>query len=564
MKKRIMETTFKLPIEYLDTKFVHKLPDVVINDLELADASASSPMYDILLKPQHSFAKSMIHKWKTQFSSDGEFIKQSQEVLKNVVPSSTPCDTASLTEIWKDLYETPNFHDRYSYIDIQQFQFINQLSTFMGVWTVINLMSPVLSLILPLILIAAPFVLLKIQRVPITFDVYVTTLKEMAKKHALGKAFTSMDNVSINNIIYVLFTLAMYAIQMYQNVKSCMRFYNNISVVNKNLLSLKEFVNYSIANFEDYLEKNRGLSKYEGFCKDVSLHHGHLLSLREELKDVKPFTFSVSKIFEIGYLLKCYYCLFSVPEHKKAFSYAMEFEGYRCNLQSLSQHIHKGTLNFGDICLKGATSFTNQIYPTLIDDPVYNSVTLKKNLIITGPNASGKTTQLKTTAINIILTQQFGVGFYEKCTLVPYTHIHSYLNIPDTSGRDSLFQAEARRCKEILDIIDREGEEDARHFCVFDELFSGTNAEEATEVSYGFLKYLQKYANVDFILTTHFVKLCRKVKKTKNMRIDNYKMSAELVGDNILFSYKLAKGISKIKAAKLILMQMGFPKEIYG
>jgi hypothetical protein len=224
---------------------------VVINDLELADASASSPMYDILLKPQHSFAKSMIHKWKTKFSSDGEFIKQSQEVLKNVVPSSTPCDTASLTEIWKDLYESPNFHDRYSYIDIQQFQFINQLSTFMGLWTVINLMSPVLSLILPLILIAAPFVLLKIQRVPITFDVYVSTLKEMAKKHALGKAFTSMDNVSVNNIIYVLFTIAMYAIQMYQNVKSCMRFYNNISVVNKNLLSLKEFVNSSIANVED-------------------------------------------------------------------------------------------------------------------------------------------------------------------------------------------------------------------------------------------------------------------------------------------------------------------------
>jgi DNA mismatch repair ATPase MutS len=40
-------------------------------------------------------------------------------------------------------------------------------------------------------------------------------------------------------------------------------------------------------------------------------------------------------------------------------------------------------------------------------------------------------------------------------------------------------------------------------------------------------------------------------------------MSAELVGDNIAFSYKLARGISKIKAAKLILMQMGFPKEIY-
>lgn len=245
-------TTFKLPIEYLDTKVVHRLPDVVVNDLELVDAGNRSPMYDILLAPQHAFAKSMVQKWKTHFSSDSEFIKQSQTVLQNVVVAepSSPVDTTSLTEIWKDLYETPNFHDRYSFIDIQHFQFVNQLSTFMGVWTIINLISPLFSIMLPLILIVAPFVLLKIQRVPITFDVYVSVLKEMAMKHAIGKAFSSMGDVSVNNLLYVLFTLAMYAIQMYQNVKSCMRFYNNISVVNKNLLTLKTFVDDSIVNFE--------------------------------------------------------------------------------------------------------------------------------------------------------------------------------------------------------------------------------------------------------------------------------------------------------------------------
>ena len=146
---------------------------------------------------------------------------------------------------------------------------------------------------------------------------------------------------------------------------------------------------------------------------------------------------------------------------------------------------------------------------------------------------------------------------------MPYTPIHSYLNIPDTSGRDSLFQAEARRCKEILDIIETTTDTPSKHFCVFDELFSGTNAEEATTVSFSFLKYLQKYENVDFILTTHFVKLCKMVKRSEDLRIENYKMDAEMAGDQITFSYKLVQGISKIKAAKLILMQMGFPKEIY-
>jgi DNA mismatch repair protein MutS len=160
----------------------------------------------------------------------------------------------------------------------------------------------------------------------------------------------------------------------------------------------------------------------------------------------------------------------------------------------------------------------------------------------------------------------------------PYTHIHSYLNIPDTSGRDSLFQAEARRCKDILDIIENSQDKSnnllhdkshdsfnnkSKHFCIFDELFSGTNAEEATSASYGFLKYLQKRENVDFILTTHFVKLCKKVKKnTAGLRIANYKMDATLAGDKIHFTYKMVKGISKIKAARLILIQMGFPDEI--
>ncbi len=65
-------------------------------------------------------------------------------------------------------------------------------------------------------------------------------------------------------------------------------------------------------------------------------------------------------------------------------------------------------------------------------------------MIITGPNASGKTTILKTTLINTILTQQFGCGFYSEATMYPFNHIHCYLNIPDTSGRDSLFQSETR------------------------------------------------------------------------------------------------------------------------
>ena len=552
------KTKFILPIEYLDENVVHPLSEVVASDLELVSATASDPMYETLLKPKHQFAKDMIHNWKKSFTSDTEFLKQTQQVISSSEPSTNVVDCGAISSVLKDIYETPAFHDRYSYIDIDKFHFINSSSKFLGFWTIINLLSPIFSIILPLILIIAPFVLLKIQRVPIEFNTYITVLKDIAKKHALGKVFSSMNDFSINNLVYVLFTVAMYAMQMYQNVKSCMRFYTNINLVNTNLLTLKQFVDHSIHEMEQFLQKNSGLSRYRGFCHDVSLHCDYLMALKNELKDVKPFEFGVSKCFEVGYLLKCYYSLHSVAEYKLGLQYAVSFEGYRSNLESLAEQVSQSTIHFGGF-IHGKTVFKKQHYPTHTDS-VLNTVDLKKNLIITGPNASGKTTQLKTTAINIIFTQQFGLGFYESASLTPYTHIHSYLNIPDTSGRDSLFQAEARRCKEILDIID--SEEESRHFCIFDELFSGTNADEATSASFGFLKYLQKHENVDFILTTHFVKLCKMVKKASNLQIENFKMDATVDGNNIMFHYKLTKGISKIKAAKLILVQMGFPEEV--
>ena len=88
--------------------------------------------------------------------------------------------------------------------------------------------------------------------------------------------------------------------------------------------------------------------------------------------------------------------------------------------------------------------FEKAFYPPLVDGtPVKNNISLKKNIIISGPNAAGKTTLLKCVILNLLFTQQVGKGFYDKAILMPFDYIHCYLNIPDTSGRDSLFQAEA-------------------------------------------------------------------------------------------------------------------------
>jgi DNA mismatch repair ATPase MutS len=273
---------------------------------------------------------------------------------------------------------------------------------------------------------------------------------------------------------------------------------------------------------------------------------------------------TITKFNNIGYMLKCYYELYANPEYEAALRYSIGFEGYMNNIIGIWDNLSNGRINSALFDTEKECDIEEQYYPPYIEcDHVKNDCHLDKNMIITGVNAAGKTTMLKTTTINIIFTQQVGCGFYKKFTANPYTHIHSYLNIPDTSGRDSLFQAESRRCKEIIDIIgDNKNDTNNRHFCIFDELYSGTNPVEATKSAYAFLMYLAEYKNVDFILTTHYTSICKKVKQAKK-RIRNYKMDVSRdEDDKLVYTYKMKPGICTIEGAIEILKSMEYPEEI--
>jgi DNA mismatch repair protein MutS len=136
------------------------------------------------------------------------------------------------------------------------------------------------------------------------------------------------------------------------------------------------------------------------------------------------------------------------------------------------------------------------------------------------------------------------------------------LNIPDTSGRDSLFQAESRRCKQIIDAIESsKNNPDVRHFGIFDELYSGTNPDEATKSAVSLLRYLSSFGNVRFMLTTHYLKVCRKFRRSD--KISNYKMDVKQdETGKIQYLYTIKKGISKIQGGVEILKMMNYPEEI--
>jgi len=569
---------FKLPIEYLAEKDKHPLSSIVETDLELVISQDNANhygkgMYDYLFKPSHDFGKKLIPRWKTHFTTNVDFLTDSQEIINHLdhyteKTGKFDIDCDALNTIWKDTRADPNFLEKYSFMDWYIVKHFNKSVSFLQLVSIANITSPIISLFIPFIFLIFPFILLKLKGVPITTQIYIDTLKEVAKNHFIGKAITNMQTLRWDKLIYLIFTIGLYLMQIYNNVNTCYRFFRNMTKINHQLCDMSKYLEHSILSMDTFVELNRDKISYSQFFIDVVTHRDRLVALRDMLIQVTPCENNITaKILGAGYMLRCYYEIHSNQEIADSIQYSFGFEGYVNNLCGIRSNLDGRHISSTTYVTDEDTSITAEYYPSHIDQEhmVVNDCSFNKNIIITGPNASGKTTMLKTTTINIILSQQTGFGFYQSCRLNPYTHIHSYLNIPDTSGRDSLFQAESRRCKEILDIIQETVtetcDEKTRHFCIFDELYSGTNPEEASKSAYSFLLYLSKFSNVDFVLTTHYFDVCERFNKSNT--VDNYKM--DVITDDlgkIKYTYRLTPGISDVHGAIKILEDMEYPPEI--
>jgi len=560
--------SFHLPIQYLDPSEIHELQETVASDLELSPPINTEPqqpttMYHHLMNPKTPFEENVIPLWKKYYTTNTQFLNDSQTVIKSIgsLPIQSP-DYDTLMTIWKDTKEDPYFLERYSYMELEMLRWMNHMPSFLQATSIINMSSPILSFLIPFILFLTPFIIVKIQGHAVTFSLYLSVLKEISRHHFIGKLIHTAQEYNATNILYLLAIAGLYAYQIYQNYMSCKRFYTNIRKINTQICQMQEYLKYTSNIMTDFENITKGLDTYQGFTKELRKNKMVIDELYECIYNVAPFEPSFSKINEIGTLLGCYYKLFNNDTFGEALQYSFSFHGYIQNIKGVHDNLVSNKLACATFDSDKKCVIKGGYYPALINDSfVTNNTNLSKNMVITGPNASGKTTFLKTTMLNIIFTQQLGCGFYSECYLKPYTHLHSYLNIPDTSGRDSLFQAESRRCKEIIDkvILSKRRE---RHFCIFDELYSGTNPMEATKSAYAFLKWLSQRENVDFILTTHYVDICAKFKEQKN-RITNWKMDAiEDASGDIQYTYRLVKGISKIQGAIKVLREMKYPEEI--
>ena len=658
-----LDTPFKLPMEYLPNDQLCSIDKSVLSDLELIECtkqvnngtaeSNAKPMYAHVFQPQSAFAKRYLGMWAKQFTTSVPHLQDTQRFIAAISKTQNQeqiSDHGRVESIWTRIKTDGGFRDKFNYIDYAPLDMLNRSPTFLQCYSMYNLFSPVLSFLMPVIMLIVPFFLLKLQGVPITLPTYFGIIKMMLSQHAIGKLLFDMSSVSWDKRIYILVSVVFYVVQMYQNVVSCHRFYRNTFLVHEDLAAIRAYADETIARMREFAGHARIAGDTFGpFVSDLDRNREQLERMVAALDRIDPPALTAKKCLQIGYVMQQYYAVFSDAGIAACMQYSFGFNAYAEHMAHFVELVQNKSVSACEFTTTTTTTnsksdadneaikkkdskkkdskkkdkknkkeeddathernesskIVNGYYvATAIDEldastPVKNTVSLDKRLVITGPNASGKTTILKMTMLNILFSQQLGYGFYEAGTRIcPYHQLHSYLNIPDTSGRDSLFQAESRRCKEILDKLTGKGEGGQRHFCIFDELYSGTNPYEAIASAYGYIMHLAKHDNVDFMLTTHYIQLCKlfekessdskekpKSESDKREKINNNSSSnpdsesdsesntsnkiqnlhmevADRGNFDFKYLYTLSPGISTIKGGIKVLYDLQYPASI--
>ena len=293
----------------------------------------------------------------------------------------------------------------------------------------------------------------------------------------------------------------------------------NTSNISQNIESFNNIFNNKCINCKPQLFTNKGiiLSSYQVFN-----------NIKDNIKDILNYIGLIDYLNSNHLLIE-------------------KFENSK-NIYSFTKYKNKK---------KPKLKFKKMWNPYIDENPVMNNINIRKNIVLTGPNAAGKSTFIKSVAINILLSQTIGICSAQSLTLTPIHILDTYLQIPDIKGNSSLFEAEMLRSKEYIKKLKKNS--NTPSFIVMDEIFSSTNYIEGFSGAFAILNKISTFKKSLFIVTTHYNKLS----KLKNKTICNYKFDIKRdSSNNIQFNYKIKKGVCDQFIALDLLKKNNFDKDI--
>ena len=561
---------FHPPIWFNEKKV--SLNETICQDLELhqsVDSSSCSPLYDHLFYNDSMHIKTdlttQISKDLTEYyTTDTDFLRDQQYLLSHYKPHKKGEDSLLAMEQMDKIKLNRNFKRVFNFFDWDVLEPLNHSAGLLSFVSVYSVLSPLISLLVPIFILIIPFFILKIKGLPITIEQYIFIIKQIAYQNSIVQLFHNYHSVPNSQKLYLLASAFFYIFSIYQNVVSCFQFHQNMITIHSQLSVLLSHLDFSVQNMTNYLHFTKELKSHSKFHRTIEHHLIYLQLLKAKLSKITEYRFTnIKKILELGSILQTFYKLYNDETIYDSILYSFGFNGYTQLVEGMQMNLAEKHIQLATFTTSKKSSMKQMYYPPLKNNhPIKNNVKLHQNITLTGPNASGKTTMLKSVMVNVIMSQQFGCGFYAKAKINPFHQLHCYLNIPDTSARDSLFQAEARRCKSIIESIDKKKSD--RHLCIFDELFSGTNPEEAEQSAFSFIQYISKTPQVTFLLTTHYINVCNRLASVNALRkkVFHKQMKTTVTDHLIKYHYTIQNGISSTKGGKFILSQMNYPEDI--
>ncbi|PQF22199.1 MutS-related protein [Enterococcus mundtii] len=193
-------------------------------------------------------------------------------------------------------------------------------------------------------------------------------------------------------------------------------------------------------------------------------------------------------------------------------------------------------------------------YHPLIAEAVVNPIDWQQNTLVTGSNASGKSTYVKSIAINCILAQTIQTTLAESFTIQP-GHVLTSMAIEDNLFEgDSYFVSEIKSIKRLLQQVETK----ERCYCFVDEILKGTNTIERIASSAAIVNWLSDYPSLAFV-ATHDIELTEILKKD----CANVHFEEQVTPEKgISFDFKLKQGPAKTRNAIALLDVLKYPTAI--
>ena len=140
-------------------------------------------------------------------------------------------NTDNVVDVWEDIesYDALNdngaaFISQYQYLEWDKLYFLNKNKHFLLWMSIYNMSSPIISIVLPIILLFVPFIILCAHKMDISLSNYIDILKQTFSKHQLGQIFMLDSSASLEKKGYVALSTGFYFLQIYQNIRACIQF----------------------------------------------------------------------------------------------------------------------------------------------------------------------------------------------------------------------------------------------------------------------------------------------------------------------------------------------------